>query len=141
MTPELYYLTLVIAMTSIFWFPYGFINKILVRGIMGAVGYPQEPKPLSAWAERMKLAHYNAIENLVIFAPLVIIAHLLNIHTEMTVLACVIYFWGRLVHFLAYVFAVPFVRTLGFAAGFVAQVILIWQICVAASAVAVVVVG
>ena len=76
----------------------------------------------------MKLAHSNAVENLVIFAPLVIIAHVLNIHTEITVMACMIYFWGRMVHFLADVLAIPVIRTLGFAAGFMAQTMLVFQI-------------
>ena len=126
MTAELKYLILTIAMTAIFWFPYGFINKIAVRGLFGATGYPDPEKPLSPWAIRMQRAHYNAVENLVIFAPLIIIAHILNIHTEMTVMAAMIYFWGRLVHFLAYVFAIPFVRTLGFAVGFIAQAMMVY---------------
>ena len=128
MTQELWYLTLIVAITGIFWLPYGLINKIKVRGLMGTMGYPDPAKPLSPWAERMKLAHSNAIENLVLFAPLVIIAHVLNIHNAITVLACMIYFWGRIVHMLAYVFAIPVVRTLGFVAGFIAKMMLVWQI-------------
>jgi uncharacterized MAPEG superfamily protein len=42
----------------------------------------------------------------------------------------VIYFWARVVHFFAYTLALPWVRTLGFAAGFVAQAILAWQLLV-----------
>ena len=39
-----------------------------------AVGYPATPKPLAPWAQRMKAAHYNAVENLVLFAALVLVA-------------------------------------------------------------------
>ena len=38
------------------------------------------------------------------------------------------YFWARLVHVLAYTFAVPWVRTLAFAVGFFAQAVIAWQI-------------
>ena len=76
----------------------------------------------------MKAAHYNAVENLVVFAALVLIANAANISNDMTVLACEIYFWARLVHVLAYTFAIPWVRTLAFAAGWVCQVLLLLQL-------------
>jgi uncharacterized MAPEG superfamily protein len=47
-------------------------------------------------------------------------------------MACAAYFWARLVHLLAYTFKVPWVRTLAFVVGFVAQMTLAWQVlCVA----------
>ncbi len=42
--------------------------------------------------------------------------------------AAVVYFWARVVHALAYLFAVPWVRTLAFAVGFLAQAAVAWQI-------------
>jgi uncharacterized MAPEG superfamily protein len=39
-----------------------------------------------------------------------------------------VYFWARLVHVFAYTFAVPWVRTLAFTAGFIAQAVIAWQI-------------
>jgi hypothetical protein len=38
------------------------------------------------------------------------------------------YFWARVVHFLAYTFAWPWVRTLGFAVGFFCQMATAWQL-------------
>lgn len=127
MTVELKYLTLVAAFTALMWIPY-ILNMIMVRGLLDAVGYPENPKPMAPWATRMKAAHYNAIENLVVFAALVLIAHLAGVKTEATALACIIYFWARLVHFVAYTFRVPWVRTLAFAVGFACQIVLAWQI-------------
>ena len=49
------------------------VNLIIVRGLIDAVGYPDDPKPISAWATRMKAAHSNAVENLVVFVALVLI--------------------------------------------------------------------
>lgn len=123
MTSELMSLTAVIVLTAIMWMPY-VLNVIAVRGIKDAVGYPEDPEPMSGWASKMKAAHSNAVENLVVFAALVLIANAAGISTAGTVMACEIYFWARVVHVLSYTFAVPWVRTLSFAAGFGCQVVL-----------------
>ena len=120
-------LTWVTTLTAITWMPY-ILNLIAVRGLVDAVGYPDDPKPLSPWAAKMKAAHSNSVENLVVFAALVLIADAANVSNATTVLACQIYFWARLVHLLAYTFAIPWVRTLAFAAGFGCQVALILQL-------------
>ena len=127
MTPELTSLTWVAALSAVMWLPY-ILNTIMVRGLVDAVGYPEDPKVPATWALRMKAAHYNSVENLVVFAALVLIANAAGISNEMTVLACEIYFWARLVHLLAYTFAIPWVRTLAFAAGWVCQILLLLQL-------------
>jgi uncharacterized MAPEG superfamily protein len=127
MKTELLYLTAVTTFTGILWMPY-ILNMIAVRGVADAVGYPQNPKPLAPWAARMKAAHYNAVENLVVFAALVLVAHSLAISNEVTRMACIVYFWARIVHATAYTFAIPWVRTLAFAAGFITQICIAWQI-------------
>ena len=127
MTSELMSLTWVTALTAVMWIPY-ILNMIAVRGIVDAVGYPEDPKPMAAWAQRMKAAHYNAVENLVIFAALVLIANAAGISNEMTVLACQIYFWARLVHLLVYTFAIPWGRTLSFAVAWACQIALLIQL-------------
>ena len=59
MTVELKYLAWVTALTAFMWVPY-ILNMIMVRGLIDAVGYPENPAPLAPWAARMKKAHYNA---------------------------------------------------------------------------------
>lgn len=127
MTVELKYLTLITAFTALMWIPY-ILNMIMVRGLIDAVGYPENPKPMAAWANRMKAAHYNAIENLAVFAALVLIAHVAGVKEEATALACIIYFWARVVHFAVYTFGIPWVRTLAFVVGFGCQITLAWKI-------------
>jgi uncharacterized MAPEG superfamily protein len=124
---ELLYLTCVTALTGLLWIPY-ILDRVAVWGLTEAVGYPANPKPQSAWAARLIKAHYNAVENLVVFAALVLAAHALGISNGATAAACVVYFWARLVHVLAYTFAVPWVRTLAFTVGFFAQATLAWQL-------------
>jgi uncharacterized MAPEG superfamily protein len=49
------------------------LDRVMVRGVMGAMANPSpSDKPQAAWAQRMMAAHTNAVENLVIFAPLVL---------------------------------------------------------------------
>jgi len=120
-------LTWVTTLTAIMWMPY-ILNLIAVRGLVDAVGYPDDPKPLSPWAAKMKASHSNAVENLVVFAALVLIADAADISNATTVFACQIYFWARLVHLLSYTFAIPWVRTLSFAAGFACQIAIVLQL-------------
>ena len=127
MKPELTYLVWVTVLTALMWLPY-VLDRMAVWGIADTMGYPDTPKPQTPWARRMKSAHANAVENLVIFATLVLVANASGVSNSTTVLACSIYFWARLVHALAYTFALPWVRTLGFAAGFACQLTLAWQL-------------
>jgi uncharacterized MAPEG superfamily protein len=129
MKPELMYLVWVTALTAIIWVPY-VLDRIAVRGLTDTVGYPEDPKPQSPWARRMKAAHANAVENLVIFATLVLVANAIGISNGTTVLAAALYFWARLVHLIAHTLALPWIRTLAFVGGFAAQAIFAWQLLV-----------
>lgn len=127
MKTEILYLTLVTAFTGLLWIPY-VLDRIAVRGLVDAVGYPQNPRPQSPWAQRLMKAHSNAVENLVIFAALVLAANAIGISSMMVGTAAVVYFWARVVHAAAYAFAVPWVRTLAFTAGFLSQAAVASQI-------------
>ena len=127
MKPELAYLTWITVVTALLWVPY-ILDRFVAWGIPDTVGYPQNPKPQAPWATRIKAAHANAVENLVVFAALVLVANALGISNGVTQMAAMIYFWSRIVHVVAYTFAVPWVRTLGFLGGFAAQMMFAWQI-------------
>jgi uncharacterized MAPEG superfamily protein len=122
MSKELFWLTLTVLMTALLWLPY-VLNRIAVRGLMPALGY-DETKPHSAWAERAIKAHKNAVENLIVFAPLVLMIEVLKLNSATTALLCAIYFWTRLVHYLVYTFKIPVLRTLAFAVGWVVVILL-----------------
>ncbi len=124
MTEELYWLILTTLMTSLFWVPY-ILNRIAVRGLMGGMANPSpDDKPQTPWAERAMLAHKNAVENLVLFAPLAIATHVMGVGTELTATMSMVFFFARLVHFVVYAAGIPVVRTLAFAVGFLAELIL-----------------
>ena len=127
MTPELTKLTWVLALNALIWIPY-ILNQIMVQGLVDAVGYPENPKPLSPWAERAKKAHYNAVENLVVFAAAVLALNAVGVSNDTTILACTVYFWARLVHYVVYTAGIPWLRTLSYAVGWVCNVLLILQL-------------
>lgn len=127
MKPELMYLVWVTTLTAVIWIPY-ILDRIFVWGFLDAVGYPENPKPQTPWAVRMMKAHANAVDNLVVFAALVLVAQDLGVSNSATVAACAVYFWARLVHLAAVTARVPWVRTIAFLVGFGAQITLAWQI-------------
>jgi uncharacterized MAPEG superfamily protein len=128
MSTELFWLVLTVAMTGLFWVPY-ILDRIMARGLVGAMANPSPTdKAQSPWARRMMAAHTNAVENLVIFAPLVLTARALSIATAVTAFACALYFWSRLAHAVVYTLGIPVLRTLSFAGGFVAQALLVLAI-------------
>ena len=122
MTSELYWMILTLVMTALFWLPY-IVNRIVELGAWATLSVPQL-RPRAPWAERLMRAHTNAVENLAIFVPLVLAIQLTGMNNSTTAMVCVAYFFARLVHVLAYVAAVPVVRTLAFAAGFFCQMAL-----------------
>ena len=125
MSKELLWLTWTVILTGLMWVPY-ILDRIAVRGLMGAMGNPSSgDKPQSAWAQRLHNAHVNAVENLVLFAALVLTLGVQNHATQATALACAVYFWARLAHAIVYTLGIPVVRTLAFAVGFLAQIALV----------------
>ncbi|MEC7816034.1 MAG: MAPEG family protein [Pseudomonadota bacterium] len=130
MTTELFYLTLTTALTGVLWIPY-IVNRIAVRGLSEAMGYPDNPVPQSPWAQRLMKAHQNAVENLVVFAALVLVAHQAGISTESTALASLVFFWMRLAHAVAFTFKIPLVRTFSFFISFGAQAVFAWALLTA----------
>lgn len=119
-TIELHYLAASAALAALMWIPY-VLNRTMVWGLVDTVGYPAAPKPLAPWAERLKKAHANHVENLVPFAALVLVVHAADLSNDATAAAACLFFWSRLVHALAYTFAVPWLRTLAFTGGWLAM--------------------
>ncbi|MBI4083015.1 MAG: MAPEG family protein [Candidatus Lambdaproteobacteria bacterium] len=127
MKPELFWLGWVTVWTLMLWIPY-IADRFVVWGIRDTLGFPKDPPHQSRWAERAKQAHYNAVENLVVFAPLVLVANAAGISSPAIVGAAQIYLWIRIVHYLVCVFAIPWARTLAFLAGWACQIVIAWQI-------------
>lgn len=124
LSTELFWLTLSILMTALIWVPY-IVNRLIEHSPWPALMNPQpDLRPKAQWAERLMRAHDNAVENLVIFAPLVLTLHVTGASTTMTATACMVYFFARISHLLLYAFGVPLLRTVAFFIGFLCQMVL-----------------
>jgi uncharacterized MAPEG superfamily protein len=124
MTRELFWLALTVILTGLLWIPY-VVNRAQVRSLSGAMANPSRgDKPLAPWATRLMFAHDNAVENLIIFAPLVLILNAIDYSTTWTALACAVFFWARLAHIIVYTLGLPVFRTAAFTVGFLAQAVL-----------------
>ena len=125
LTPELHALLFITAATLLMWVPY-VLARIVKRGLLGAMANPgPNDVPLPAWAERAQKAHLNSVENLAVFAPVVLIAAVIGVSTHATAVAAWTYAAARLVHYVVYTAGIPIVRTLAFVVGFIATLSII----------------
>ncbi len=112
---------LLMAATSL---PY-VMDRIITSGISGALGNPQDNEiPASAWAVRMKAAHYNCVENLVVFGPLLVAVVVSGLSSDTTVLAAMVFTLSRIAFVVIYTLGIPLLRTLAFLIGWLATLYL-----------------
>jgi uncharacterized MAPEG superfamily protein len=110
MTPELAYLVWSAVLTVV-------LAVIAVSGATLEVGLPRlagnrENMPeMQGWAGRAARAHRNLLENLVLFAVLVLVARAMNVSNSMTILGAQLFFWGRVAHAALYLAGIPWLRT------------------------------
>jgi uncharacterized MAPEG superfamily protein len=80
-------------------------------GLPALAGNREGLPPATGWAGRAARAHRNMIENLVLFAALVLIAAVANKTSDMTLLGAQIFFWTRLAYAFVYLAGIPWLRT------------------------------
>lgn len=92
---------------------------IAVLASVGARGMPwalgprdDDGAPLGRIGGRLDRAYHNFLETFVFFAAAVLLAHALDRSNAHSVLGAQIYIWARVLYIPAYVFGIPFVRTL-----------------------------
>ena len=109
---ELRYLVYVAILLGVIWVPY-ILAHIAQVGPMKALSYSAEDQ-MPVWAERLKRAHYNLVENVPLFVIAVLAGEFSNVHTAM------VFFWARVAHPIAMVMNLWGTRTLAFAVGWIA---------------------
>ena len=128
MSSDLFYLTLTAGLCVILWIPY-IAGLVSTQGMLKAEDYRTLPKPdLPAWVQRANRAHITLVESLPSFAALVLVAHATGSASGTTAMAAAVFFWARLVHAIVFFAGIPYVRTLAFAIGMIAQLIIFWEI-------------
>jgi uncharacterized MAPEG superfamily protein len=122
MTTDLTYLAYTAILTAALWIPY-IVAQVVTNGFLAPANYVDPaPRPVPVWGKRADRAYLNAVECFGPFAALVIIAHVSGKADAMTAFWAVCFFWLRLAHAVVYLLAVPYVRTIVFALGFVSVV-------------------
>jgi uncharacterized MAPEG superfamily protein len=124
MSPELTWVAATALITALMWVPY-ILSLLGQVGIAAALADTEHDATLEvAWARRSKRAHANAVENLVVFAPLAIGIHLAGLGSGTTATLCAVFFYSRLAHYAVYTAGVPYLRTPLFAVGWVCLILL-----------------
>lgn len=103
-------------------------------GQMGTVGLPKLvgnrediPTP-TGWMGRAKRAHANMVENLVVFAALVLAVVAAGKTSGMTATAAELFLAARVVYTVVYIAGIPWLRTAVFALGVLAQIMLFFAL-------------
>ena len=90
---------------------------VAVQGAMMQVGLPalagnREGLPeIKGWGGRAARAHRNMLENLVLFAALVLAAVVADRTNATTLLGAQIFLWARVAYVAVYVAGIPWLRT------------------------------
>lgn len=109
-------------------------SVVAVLGAIAAVGLPalagnrEGLPPIEGWAGRAARAHRNMLESLVLFAVLVLIAHLTQRANAQTALGAAVFFWARVAYAVVYVAGVPWLRTGIWAVSVVGLVMILAQL-------------
>jgi|SRR5882672_3332910 len=110
MKPELILLVWAVALTVV-------QMLIAVSGATLQVGLPMlagnrdNCPAFTGWVDRAYRAHRNMLENLVLFAALVLIAVVSNKTNQNTLLGAQIFFWARVVYAAVFLAGIPWLRT------------------------------
>ena len=81
---------------------------------------------IAGWGGRARRAHLNMIENLVLFAALVLIAAAAGKANATTAMGAMIFFWARLAYAVIYLIGVPWLRTLAWFVAVIGMAVIAW---------------
>ena len=97
-------------------------------GLPTLAGNRENMPALRGWALRAQRAHLNMLENLVIFAILILVADAAGQTNETTVLGAQLFFWGRLAYAIVYLIGIPWVRTAVWAVSLAGMLLVLLQL-------------
>jgi uncharacterized MAPEG superfamily protein len=80
-------------------------------GLTTLVGNREKFPELTGWAGRAHRAHNNMIQNLVLFAALVLAAVAAGRTNNMTLVGAELFLWARVAYAIVYLVGLPWVRT------------------------------
>ena len=97
-------------------------------GVPVLAGNREDLPAIKGWAGRAQRAHRNMLENLILFAILVLVAQAAGRTNATTSVGCELFFWARLVYAVVYVAGVPWVRTGVWAISVIGLILILTQV-------------
>ena len=97
-------------------------------GVLPLFGNREGLPALTGWAGRAQRAHRNMLENLVLFAALVLICAVTNKTNSTTLLGAELFLWGRVAYAVIYLAGIPYLRTLSWLVSIVGLVLIFCQL-------------
>jgi uncharacterized MAPEG superfamily protein len=79
---------------------------------------------LTGWAGRAERAHRNLMENLPLFIGLALVAHIAGRANGIVILGTEIFVGARIVHALAYIGGIPWLRSLAWAVSVIGMIMI-----------------
>src|SRR2546426_9163108 len=95
---------------------------------MALVGIREGTPELTGWGGRATRAHRNMLENLVLFAALVLVAVTAGKTNDMTLLGAQLFFWARIAYAAIYIAGIIWVRTLAWLVSMAGLIVIFAQI-------------
>ncbi|MEZ4323246.1 MAG: MAPEG family protein [Myxococcota bacterium] len=99
--------------------------QIVKNGMGWASGNRDETPPPTGWVARCQRCSANMMENLPIFAILVLVAHVSSTADSMTANGAILFIVARLAHAALYVGGVTYLRTAAWGASIVGWVLIL----------------
>ena len=97
-------------------------------GVMPLFGNREGLAGLQGWAGRAQRAHRNMLENLVLFAALVLVCVISNKTNATTLLGAQLFFWGRLAYAVIYLAGIVYLRTAAWLVSIIGLVLIFLQL-------------
>jgi uncharacterized MAPEG superfamily protein len=97
-------------------------------GLMKLVGNREGMPEITGWRGRAERAHLNMLQNLVLFAALVLVAIATSKVNETILLGAQIFFWSRVAYALIYLAGIPWLRTLSWVVSIVGLIMMFMQL-------------
>ncbi|MGQ0675714.1 MAG: MAPEG family protein [Rhodospirillales bacterium] len=104
------------------------VGAMLQVGLPALAGNREGLPEITGWAGRAIRAHRNMLENLVLFAALVLAGHAAGKLNATTALGAQLFIWARLGYALVYLVGVPWLRTAVWAVSVVGLIMIFWQV-------------
>ena len=103
-------------------------GAFLQVGLAKLVGNRDDMPKITGWGGRACRAHMNMLENIALFAPLVLVAVVAGKTNDMTLLGAQLFLWARVAYAVIYVAGITWVRTLVWFASVVGLILIFAQL-------------